>query len=247
MVSTPLGVAAIVFYLAVYLLMNLAAFAVIVARERETGARRRHRGGGGLGATRPLLAWPMTIAMLSLAGFPVTAGFFGKVYLIQARGRQRLRLARRGDRARLGDLARLLPAGGGGDLDARAGRGAGGRGRRARRGPARPAIAGGSAEADADPDALAATTRLGAPERRLRAARGRGASGSCARPRRSSRDLAVAAARSRAGRRGGVHEPLLALGRRRDGAGGHAAADVGGARGRTSAAPGYGGCDPSPS
>ena len=36
-VATQLGVTATVFYLAVYLVMNLAAFAVIVARERETG------------------------------------------------------------------------------------------------------------------------------------------------------------------------------------------------------------------
>ena len=36
-VATQLGVQATVFYLAVYLVMNLAAFAVIVARERETG------------------------------------------------------------------------------------------------------------------------------------------------------------------------------------------------------------------
>ena len=42
-VSTQLGVKATVFYLAVYLVMNLAAFAVIVARERETGLRRRHQ------------------------------------------------------------------------------------------------------------------------------------------------------------------------------------------------------------
>ena len=36
-VATQLGVAATVFYLAVYLVMNLAAFAVIIIRERETG------------------------------------------------------------------------------------------------------------------------------------------------------------------------------------------------------------------
>ena len=36
-VTTQLGVRAVVFYLAVYLFMNLAAFAVIVVRERETG------------------------------------------------------------------------------------------------------------------------------------------------------------------------------------------------------------------
>jgi NADH-quinone oxidoreductase subunit N len=38
----------------------------------------------GVGAERPVLAWPMTIAMLALAGLPGTAGFFGKIYLIGA-------------------------------------------------------------------------------------------------------------------------------------------------------------------
>jgi len=83
-VTTQLGARAVVFYLAVYLLMNVAAFAVVVARERETGLGDDISSLYGLGATRPLLAWPMTIAMLSLAGFPATAGFFGKVYLIEA-------------------------------------------------------------------------------------------------------------------------------------------------------------------
>ena len=64
--------------------MNLAAFAVIIARERETGLGDDISSLYGLGADRPLLAWPMTIAMLSLAGFPATVGFFGKLYLIQA-------------------------------------------------------------------------------------------------------------------------------------------------------------------
>ena len=64
--------------------MNLAAFAVIVARERETDAGDDMSSLYGLGADRPWLAWPMTIAMLSLAGFPATAGFFGKLYLIEA-------------------------------------------------------------------------------------------------------------------------------------------------------------------
>jgi NADH-quinone oxidoreductase subunit N len=83
-VSTSLGVRAVVFYLAVYALMNLAAFAVVLARERETGLGDHITALYGLGAERPLLAWPMTIAMLALAGIPATAGFFGKVYLIQA-------------------------------------------------------------------------------------------------------------------------------------------------------------------
>jgi NADH-quinone oxidoreductase subunit N len=83
-VSTKLGVQATVFYLMVYVLMNLAAFAVVTARERETGLGDDISSLYGLGDERPWLAWPMTIAMLALAGFPATAGFFGKLYLIDA-------------------------------------------------------------------------------------------------------------------------------------------------------------------
>ena len=81
---TKLGVAATVFYLAVYLLMNMASFAVIVARERETGLGDSLDAVAGLGRERPWLAWPMTISMLALAGIPATAGFIGKFYLIDA-------------------------------------------------------------------------------------------------------------------------------------------------------------------
>jgi NADH-quinone oxidoreductase subunit N len=83
-VATQLGVAATVFYLAVYLLMNMAAFAVIVARERETRLGDGIDAVAGLGRQHPWLAWPMTIAMLGLAGVPATAGFIGKFYLIDA-------------------------------------------------------------------------------------------------------------------------------------------------------------------
>ncbi len=83
-VATNLGTKATVFYLAVYLFMNLAAFAVIVARERETDLGDSIAAVTGLGRERPLLAWPMTIAMLGLAGIPATAGFIGKFYLIDA-------------------------------------------------------------------------------------------------------------------------------------------------------------------
>jgi NADH-quinone oxidoreductase subunit N len=83
-VASRLGAQALVFYLAVYLAMNMAAFAVIVARERETGMGDSIRAVSGLGRERPLLAWPMTISMLALAGIPATAGFIGKFYLIDA-------------------------------------------------------------------------------------------------------------------------------------------------------------------
>ncbi|MBD0281393.1 MAG: NADH-quinone oxidoreductase subunit N [Thermoleophilaceae bacterium] len=83
-VASELGLRATAFYLAVYLLMNAAAFAVVVARERVSEHGDDLASLELLGRTQPWLAWPMTIAMLSLAGFPATAGFIGKFYLIDA-------------------------------------------------------------------------------------------------------------------------------------------------------------------
>ena len=83
-VGTQLGLQATAFYLAVYLFMNIAAFAVVIARERVTGDSDDLVAFEGLGRASPWLAWPMTIAMLALAGFPATAGFIGKFYLIRA-------------------------------------------------------------------------------------------------------------------------------------------------------------------
>jgi NADH-quinone oxidoreductase subunit N len=83
-VASEAGVEALVFYLAGYAFMNLAAFAVVVARERETPYGDDIAAVRGLGAERPLLAWPLTISMLGLAGLPATVGFIGKLYLIEA-------------------------------------------------------------------------------------------------------------------------------------------------------------------
>ena len=83
-VATQAGVDAMVFYLAAYVLMNLAAFSVVVIHERQTGFSDDIDSLRGLGRSKPLLAWPLTIAMLALAGLPPTAGFIGKLYLIEA-------------------------------------------------------------------------------------------------------------------------------------------------------------------
>ncbi len=83
-VGTRLGLQATAFYLAAYLFMNVAAFAVVIARERVSEQGDRLESLRDLGAASPWLAWPMTIAMLSLAGFPATVGFIGKFYLIDA-------------------------------------------------------------------------------------------------------------------------------------------------------------------
>jgi NADH-quinone oxidoreductase subunit N len=83
-VGSQLGVSATVLYLGVYLFMNIAAFAVIAAQESETTVGDDISGLAGLGSRRPWLAWPMTIAMLALAGIPGTVGFIGKFQLIHA-------------------------------------------------------------------------------------------------------------------------------------------------------------------
>jgi NADH-quinone oxidoreductase subunit N len=84
LVATQTGAKSVVFYLFVYLIMNMAAFAVVVARERESAWGDHIDSVAGLGATRPALAWPLTLAMLGLAGLPGTAGFLGKFFLIEA-------------------------------------------------------------------------------------------------------------------------------------------------------------------
>jgi NADH-quinone oxidoreductase subunit N len=83
-VGTKLGVQATVLYLAFYVGMNLCAFAVISAVERDAPDGDDIASIRGLGSRMPWLAWPMTIAMLALAGIPGTVGFIGKFQLIRA-------------------------------------------------------------------------------------------------------------------------------------------------------------------
>jgi NADH-quinone oxidoreductase subunit N len=163
-VTTQLGVRAVVFYLAVYLLMNLAAFAVVIVREREAGSDDISTM-YGLGASRPALAWPMTIAMLSLAGFPATAGFFGKIYLIGAavdNGYGWLGVVIvLGSAISLAYYLRVVAA-----VWMRAPEEAPAPAAVAAAGP-RPAIAGGAPEADGDPETAAQEGRLRRADTRL--------------------------------------------------------------------------------
>ncbi|MCL4287681.1 MAG: NADH-quinone oxidoreductase subunit N [Thermoleophilia bacterium] len=84
LLGTVKGIDALVFYLAAYMLINMAAFAVIAVRERETAYGDDITAVQGIGKDRPALAWSLTISMLALAGLPGTAGFIGKLFLIEA-------------------------------------------------------------------------------------------------------------------------------------------------------------------
>jgi NADH-quinone oxidoreductase subunit N len=78
---------AVTFYLVAYLLMTLLGFAVLVVVAQQTGERISDF--DGLAKRAPFLAFAMLIAMISLAGVPFTAGFFGKFFIFVAAIQQR--------------------------------------------------------------------------------------------------------------------------------------------------------------
>ena len=73
---------AVAFYLVAYLLMTLLSFAVLTIVSQQTGDRIEDF--AGLGQRSPFLAFAMLVAMASLAGVPLTAGFFGKLLIFMA-------------------------------------------------------------------------------------------------------------------------------------------------------------------
>ncbi len=74
--------AGLLFYLLVYTIMNIGAFAVLIVVSRHGEERLEVEDYAGLGWERPALAVMLTVFLLSLAGFPGTGGFMGKVYLL---------------------------------------------------------------------------------------------------------------------------------------------------------------------
>ncbi|MEZ4414719.1 MAG: NADH-quinone oxidoreductase subunit N [Gemmatimonadota bacterium] len=74
--------AALLFYLLVYTVMNLGAFAVVIAVSNHGEERQRIEDYAGFGWQQPGLAVALTVFLLSLAGFPGTGGFMAKVYLL---------------------------------------------------------------------------------------------------------------------------------------------------------------------
>ncbi|MEP6936486.1 MAG: NADH-quinone oxidoreductase subunit N [Chthoniobacterales bacterium] len=77
---------AVTFYLVSYLLMTLLSFAVLIVVANSAGDEIRDF--DGLSQRSPFLAFAMMIAMVSLAGVPFTAGFFGKFMIFDAAIRQ---------------------------------------------------------------------------------------------------------------------------------------------------------------
>ncbi len=82
--GTERGLEALLYYLIPYSAMSVGAFAVVAARERELGFPVKLEGLAGLGWERPLFGAALWIFMLGMAGFPLTGGFFGKLFVFSA-------------------------------------------------------------------------------------------------------------------------------------------------------------------
>ncbi|WP_421994399.1 NADH-quinone oxidoreductase subunit NuoN [Roseococcus sp.] len=76
------GLRGVLVYTAIYIAMNIGAFAVLVAMRRNGRAVEGVDDLAGLGRTDPAMALAMAIFMFSMAGIPPLAGFFAKIYVL---------------------------------------------------------------------------------------------------------------------------------------------------------------------
>jgi NADH-quinone oxidoreductase subunit N len=78
------AIAAVIFYLLTYAVMNLGAFAVVQLIARAGDRRTEVEDYNGIGFQSPWLAFCLSLFLLSLLGMPLTAGFIGKVMVFRA-------------------------------------------------------------------------------------------------------------------------------------------------------------------
>jgi len=78
------GISSAMLYLLVSCVMNICAFGSVILAKTQDGESLMISDYAGLGLRKPLLAMFMTIMLLSLAGFPPTAGFVGKFYVFKS-------------------------------------------------------------------------------------------------------------------------------------------------------------------
>jgi len=80
--GTPEAYTGVLFYLVIYLAMNMAAFGMLTAYGL-VGEHTQFEDLRGLGWKRPALGVAVVITMLSLAGIPPMGGFFGKYFIFK--------------------------------------------------------------------------------------------------------------------------------------------------------------------
>jgi len=83
------AVTAVMFYLLTYAVMNIGAFIVVQLIARQGDRRTAIEDYNGIGFESPVLAFSLSLFMLSLLGMPLTAGFIGKIMVFGAAVNQR--------------------------------------------------------------------------------------------------------------------------------------------------------------
>ena len=78
------GIRGVAIYMAIYLVMNVGTFAVILCMKQKDRMVEQISDLSGLSKTNPMLAFALGIFMFSMAGIPPLAGFFGKLYVFMA-------------------------------------------------------------------------------------------------------------------------------------------------------------------
>lgn len=78
------AITAVVFYLLTYAVMNMGAFAIVTIIARKGDQRNDVDDYNGIGFRSPVLAFSLSIFLLSLLGMPLTAGFMGKIMVFSA-------------------------------------------------------------------------------------------------------------------------------------------------------------------
>jgi len=81
--ANEMASAAMLFYLLIYTLMNIGAFGIVISVAHQGEDRLQVEDYAGFGWQQPLLGFFLTVFLLSLAGFPGTAGFMAKIFLLQ--------------------------------------------------------------------------------------------------------------------------------------------------------------------
>ena len=78
------GIKAVVIYMFIYMIMNIAIFALLLSLKSSNGFVEKIDELSGLSKSNPLIGLSLAIIMLSMAGIPPFIGFFGKFYVFIA-------------------------------------------------------------------------------------------------------------------------------------------------------------------
>jgi NADH-quinone oxidoreductase subunit N len=82
------ALSAVAFYLLTYAIMNMGAFAVVTLIARRGDLQTTVDDYNGIGFASPVLAFSLSLFLLSLFGMPLTAGFMGKIFVFSAAVKQ---------------------------------------------------------------------------------------------------------------------------------------------------------------